>query len=126
MGHLVHKTSFVPTEVLLTVNSDAEFLPLGRVLGIAECGKIFGLIGVISICSVQLVSRVGFLSLSTSTFRLLCSKGQENVSPGILCNQDNKLRSLSLKSDWDSKFVNLIWSECFAPVAFCWQKTPHF
>ena len=79
--------------------------------------------GVISICSVQLVSKVGFLSLSTSTFRLLCSNGQENVSAGILCSQESKLRSLSLKSDCVSKLVNLIWSECFAPVAFCWQKS---
>ena len=69
---------------------------------------MLGLMGVISICSVQEVSKCGFFNLSTSTFRLLCSKGQEKVSLGILCNQESKLRSLSLKSDWLSRFVNLI------------------
>ena len=69
-------------------------VPLGRVIGIAEWGKMFGLIGVINICSVQLVSKVGFFRRSTSTLRLLCSNGHENVSPGILCSQDNKLKSL--------------------------------
>ena len=72
-------------------------VPLGRVIGMAECGKMFGLIGVINICSVQLVSKVGFFRRSTSTLRLLCSNGHENVSPGILCSQDNKLKSLMRK-----------------------------
>ena len=50
--------------------------------GIAECGNVFGLIGVISICSVQLVSRCGAFILSTSTFSERCSNGQANVSEG--------------------------------------------
>ena len=54
--------------------------------GIAECGKVLGLIGVISICSVQLVSRWGAFILSTSTFRERCSKGQANVSDGNAYN----------------------------------------
>ena len=52
----------------------------GLPCGIAECGKMFDLMGVTSMCSVQEVSSRGFWILSTSTFRLRCSKGQEKVS----------------------------------------------
>ena len=60
-------------------------LPLGLLFGIAECGKMLGLIGLIIMCSVQLVSSCGAEIRSTSTFRLRCSKGQAKVSAGMLC-----------------------------------------
>lgn len=69
----------------------------GLVNGMAECGKVFGLMGVISMCSVQDVSREGRSSRSTSTFRVRCSKGTEKVSPGMLWSHDSRLRSESLK-----------------------------
>lgn len=56
---------------------------LGRVKGITEWGNIFGLIGVINMCSVQLASRSGFDRRSTSTFNVFCSNGIENTSVGI-------------------------------------------
>ena len=59
--------------------------------GIAECGNVLGLIGVISICSVQLVSRCGALILSTSTFSERCSNGQANVSEGNAYKKSNIL-----------------------------------
>ena len=60
-------------------------LPLGLLFGIAECGKMLGLIGLTIMCSVQLVSNWGAEIRSTSTFRLRCSKGQAKVSAGMLC-----------------------------------------
>ncbi len=103
--------------------------PLGLVVGIAECGKMFGLMGLISMCSVQVVSNIGFFNRSTSTFRLRCSNGQENVSPGMLWSQDRRLRSESLKSDWLRRWVKVMLSAAALaapeldadpdPVAFC-------
>ena len=55
--------------------------------GIAEWGNVLGLIGVMSICSVQLVSRWGAFILSTSTLSERCSKGQANVSDGNAYNR---------------------------------------
>jgi len=72
---------------------------LGRVNGMAEWGKVLGLIGVISMCSVQDVSNEGRSNLSTSTLRVFCSNGTENVSDGTLCNQESRERSLSLKPE---------------------------
>lgn len=69
----------------------------GLVKGIAECGKVFGLIGVISMCSVHDVSSDGRSKRSTSTLRVRCSKGTENVSWGILWSHERRLRSESLK-----------------------------
>ncbi len=59
-------------------------LPLGLVLGIAECGKMFGLMGLIIMCSVHDVSKAGADRRSTSTLRLRCSNGHANVSDGML------------------------------------------
>ena len=41
----------------------------------------------------------------------------------VLTRQRCKQMDPNLKSDWDNKLVNLIWSACLAPVAFCWQKS---
>lgn len=68
----------------------------GRVNGITEWGNVFGLIGVMSICSVHEVSSEGFSSLSTSTLSVFCSNGTENVSAGMLCNQLSNDRSESV------------------------------
>lgn len=67
----------------------------GRPYGMAEYGNNLGLIGVISMCSVQLVSKTGFSSRSMSTSSVRCSKGWENVWAGMLCNHDSKLKSES-------------------------------
>lgn len=69
----------------------------GRVKGITECGNVFGFMGVISMCSVHDVSSDGRSNRSTSTFNVFCSKGTENVSDGILCNQLSNDKSESLK-----------------------------
>lgn len=71
---------------LIDILSDFVIMsaPLGRVVGIAQWGKMLGFIGVINMCSVQLVSKCGARIRSTSTFKLRCSNGHENVSGGIL------------------------------------------
>ena len=78
----------------LDIISAADF---GLVNGIAEWGNVFGLIGVISICSDHEVSSCGLSNRSTSTVRDRCSKGIVNVSKGSVCNHDNSERSESLK-----------------------------
>ena len=93
----------------------------GLPCGIAEWGKMFDLIGVTSMCSVQLVSKTGFWIRSTSTFRLRCSNGQEKVSGGNGWSQESKERSLSLNSLWLKMLVNSIEFEFLLAVAFCWQ-----
>ena len=93
----------------------------GLPCGIAEWGKMFDLMGVTSMCSVQLVSKTGFWIRSTSTFRLRCSNGQEKVSGGNDWSQESKERSLSLNSLWLKMFVNSIEFEFLLAVAFCWQ-----
>jgi len=82
---------------------------LGLVNGMALCGKVFGLMGVISMCSVHEVSKDGLSKRSTSTFRVLCAKGTANVSGGILCSHESKLKSESLKpTDPSSSLEKLI------------------
>lgn len=56
-------------------------------------------------CSVQDVSKDGRSNLSTSTLRVFCSKGTENVSAGMLCNQLSSDRSESLKPEMKDGFV---------------------
>lgn len=91
---------------------------LGLLYGIAECGKVLGLIGVTRRCSVHDASRDGFSNRSTSTFSVFCSKGQAKVSGGILCSQDNKERSESLNVVQESREGNLSVPELLlSPVA---------
>lgn len=83
--------------------------------------KNLTLIGVINICSVQEVSSDGLSNLSTSTFKVFCSKGTENVSVGILCSQLSNDRSESLKpAAPSSNFEKVISCEAASvePVAF--------
>ena len=93
----------------------------GLLCGMAEWGKMLLRMGVTSMCSVQLVSSTGFWIRSTSTFRLRCSNGQENVSGGKDCNQERRDRSLSLNSLWLRMLVNSMLFEFLLAVAFCWQ-----
>lgn len=77
--------------------------------------------GVISMCSVHEVSKDGLSNRSTSTFNVFCSNGTENVSEGILCNQLNKDKSLSLNpTEPSSNFENVMsWLNASdEPVAF--------
>lgn len=77
----------------------------GRVNGITEWGNVFGLIGVMSMCSVQEVSSDGFSSRSTSTFSVFCSNGTENVSAGMLCSQLSSERSESVNPVWKKRLL---------------------
>lgn len=97
---------------------------LGRVNGMTEWGKVFGLIGVISMCSVHEVSNDGRSNRSTSTFNVFCSNGTANVSDGMLCSQLSNDKSESLNpTDPSNSLENVIsWLEVSGvPVAFAWQ-----
>lgn len=96
----------------------------GRVNGITECGNVFGLIGVMSMCSVHEVSSEGRSNRSTSTFSVFCSNGTENVSCGMLWSQLSNDKSESLKPTDPSNNLENVISCCEhsgAPVAFAWQ-----
>ena len=77
--------------------NDRDMMSTDRGLpkGIAECGNIFGLIGVTSMCSVHEVSSAGFSRRCTSTSNVFCSNGWANVWLGMLCSHDSKLKSES-------------------------------
>lgn len=95
---------------------------LGLLYGIAECGKVLGLNGVTSRCSVQDASRGGFSKRSTSTLSVFCSNGQANVSGGILCSQESRERSESLKVVAARSEGNLsVLAPLPSPVAWFWQ-----
>ena len=67
----------------------------------------------------MILPKTGFCILSTSTLRLRCSNGQENVSGERDCSHERRDRSLSLNSLSDKMFVNSIELELFDAVAFC-------
>ena len=94
---------------------------LGLYWGMAEWGKMLERMGVTIMCSVQEVSNTGFWILSTSTLRLRCSNGQENVSDERDWSQERSEISLSLNSLSLKMLVNSIELELLEAVAFCWQ-----
>lgn len=127
-GDLDHPNLLIPNVMPSSVgNNDRVIISAalrGRVNGITECGNVFGLIGVMSICSVHDVSSDGRSSRSTSTFNVFCSNGTENVSCGMLCNQLNSDKSESLNPIEPSSNLEKVISCCEqfgAPVAFAWQ-----
>lgn len=84
----------------------------GLVNGIALCGKVLGFMGVINMCSVQEVSNDGLSNRSTSTFNVRCAKGTANVSGGMLCSQESRLKSESLKPTEPSNSLEKFISTC--------------
>lgn len=92
--HMVALPSDIPSSDGFN-ERDMKSTERGRPNGMAEWGNIFGLMGVMSMCSVQDVSSAGLSSRSTSTSSVRCSNGCANVCAGMLCSHDSRLRSES-------------------------------